>query len=105
MKWVITALLLAIAYLQFRLWIGEGSIAEVVQLERKIDRQHAEIQSLKERNEMLAVEVKELKSGLKSLEARARSEMGMIKEGETFFIVVDEEDMPDKSDKHSQSKP
>ncbi|MGH1471156.1 MAG: cell division protein FtsB [Cellvibrionaceae bacterium] len=94
MKWVIAVLLIIIAYLQYRLWIGEGSIAEVVSLQDKITVQQNEISELEERNRILGLEVTELKTGVKTIEERARTEMGMIKKGETFYIVVDEEDLP-----------
>ena len=90
MRWLIAGLLLCLVFLQYRLWIGDGSLAEVVQLQKRIDQQTAENASLTERNQQLAKEVEELKTGLKSIEARARQEMGMIKEGETFFMVVEE---------------
>ncbi|MGI1677742.1 MAG: cell division protein FtsB [Cellvibrionaceae bacterium] len=99
MKWFVAALLIVIAYLQYRLWIGEGSIAEVVSLQNKITVQQNEISELEERNRVLGLEVTELKTGVKTIEERARTEMGMIKKGETFYIVVDEEDLPPESKK------
>lgn len=90
MKWIIAVLLVLIAYLQFRLWVGEGSMAEVVSLEQQIKNQHQEIDELKERNRVLALQVDELKSGVKTIEERARTELGMIREGETFYIVDDD---------------
>jgi cell division protein FtsB len=89
MRWLITGLLLCLVFLQFRLWVGDGSLAEVVQLQREIDQQTAENVILKQRNQQLAEEVQELKTGLLTIEARARQEMGMIKDGETFYMVVD----------------
>ena len=91
MRWLIVGLLLGLVLLQFRLWVGDGSLAEVVQLQKKIDLQIVENDRLKLRNQQLAREVEELKTGLKTIEARARGEMGMIKEGETFFMVVEDE--------------
>jgi len=99
MKWAIALLLVAIVYLQYRLWIGEGSIAEVVSLQDKISVQQEEISELEERNRVLALEVTELKTGVKTIEERARTEMGMIKKGETFYIVVDKDDLPPESKK------
>lgn len=90
MKWIVIALVLCFGYLQFRLWVGEGSIAEVVNLNKQIVQQQSEIESLNEQNRVLALEVSELKTGVRTLEERARSEMGMIKEGETFILVLDE---------------
>ena len=89
MRWLITGLLLCLVFLQIRLWVGDGSMAEVVELKRQIEQQNSENAALVARNQQLAQEVEELKTGLKTIEARARQEMGMIKEGETFFMVVD----------------
>ncbi len=100
MRWLIAGLMICLIFLQYRLWVGDGSLAEVVQLERKIELQAAENQRLAERNQQLAREVEELKTGLKSIEARARQEMGMIKEGETFFMVVEKDEL--QSDKKNK---
>lgn len=91
MKWLITALVAVLIFLQYRLWVGEGSIAEVVQLQRQIEQQQSEIDRLRERNRLLSLEVRELKTGVDTIEERARNEMGMIKKGETFYMVVEEE--------------
>jgi cell division protein FtsB len=45
-----------------------------------------------ERNRALAAEVADLKSGVDAVEEIARSELGMIRTGETLFQVVDSED-------------
>lgn len=89
MKWLSIALILVLVYLQFRLWAGDGSFAEVVRLQQQIEQQDDEIQQLRERNQRLALEVEELKTGVESIEERARNEMGMIKDGETFYMVVE----------------
>lgn len=88
MKFLNLALLVIVAALQYRLWFGNGSIPDVHRLERKYADQLAEIDQLRERNQTLAAEVLDLKTGLKALEERARSEMGMIRAGETFFQYV-----------------
>lgn len=91
MKVLVAILIFVVIALQYRLWIGEGSIAHVVRLEDQIEKQKSENERLKERNRLLAAEVESLKNGTDSIEARARSQMGMIKEGETFFMIVDED--------------
>jgi cell division protein FtsB len=101
MKWLIAALVICLLFLQYRLWIGEGSLAEVVQLQRQIAEQQNEIERLQDRNRILALEVRELKTGLDTIEERARSEMGMIKEGETFFLVIE----PDQAARRPATKP
>ncbi|GAB1266362.1 septum formation initiator family protein [Aurantivibrio infirmus] len=97
MKWIIIALVICFGFLQYRLWVGEGSIAEVVNLNQQITLQQSEIERLQEQNRVLALEVSELKTGVRTLESRARTEMGMIKEGETFILVLDDEQKPRNS--------
>ncbi len=75
-------------YLQFTLWFGKGGIREVRILERTVAEQQAETGALKERNQALAAEVLDLKQGMEAIEELARSEMGMIKDGELFFQVI-----------------
>ncbi len=78
-----------LAVLQADLWIGQGSIAEIVSLEREIAAYDAGNAELLERNRRLEVETAELKNGLDSVEEIAREELGMIREGETFYVVLE----------------
>lgn len=89
MKVIVTVLLILIAGLHYRLWVGEGSLAETNSLERRVFRAMTDNEVKANRNRILRAEVIELKSGLESIEERARSELGMIKEGETFYLLVD----------------
>lgn len=82
---VLLALLLL---LQFRLWAGDGSISHAVNLQQKVDAQQQLNDSLRDRNELLAAEVLDLQHGTDAIEEYARTELGMIKPGETFFLVV-----------------
>ena len=88
LRYVVVALLTVFALLQYRLWVGEGSVAEVRQLEQQNVDQESELNDLRERNEALRAEVDGLKQGMDAVEARARTELGMIREGETFYQVV-----------------
>ncbi|MBL3590467.1 MAG: cell division protein FtsB [gamma proteobacterium endosymbiont of Lamellibrachia anaximandri] len=90
MRILVAILFLLLAFLQYRLWVGEGSLAEVNNLENEITRQEAELVDLKKRNRALQAEVEDLRSGSAALEERARSELGMIKEGEIFYQVIDQ---------------
>lgn len=87
--------------LQYRLWFGSGSIPQVRQLE-KIKQEHImENNVLSERNRSLTAEVLDLKTGIEAIEERARTEMGMIKQGETFYQIVNvnqPESLPPKND-------
>lgn len=76
--------------LQARLWVGDGSLAEKSQLARAIVKQTSENATLRERNRQLAVDVSELKYGVEGIETRARYDMGMVVEGETFFMVIEQ---------------
>ena len=88
MKWLALALLVLLVLLQYRLWFAEeGSLAELHRLQREIGRQEAQNASLRERNAQLEQEVLELQQGLETVEERARRDLGMIREGETYQIV------------------
>jgi cell division protein FtsB len=89
MKTIWAALAILFVLLQFKLWFGDGSVKEGWRLQDAIVTQSAENSQLKERNQSLAAEVDDLKQGLEAIEERARSELGMIKKGETFYQVVD----------------
>jgi cell division protein FtsB len=96
MRWLaglLVVLVVMLAFLQDRLWIGEGGRGSVAALEQRVDQQARENAGLQQRNDALAAEVEDLKSGEAAVEERARSELGMIKPGETFYRVVEPEAM------------
>ncbi len=74
--------------LQTRLWIGEGSFAHVSGLAIEVNRQASENARKVQRNAILKAEILDLRDGLDAIEERARSELGLVKEGETFFLVL-----------------
>lgn len=90
MKLIIAILVIIFFALQYKLWVGQGSMAEVSRLEQAIDSQKAKNAKLRERNDALDAEVQDLKQGVEAIEERARSELGMIKKDETFYQIVDE---------------
>jgi len=89
MRYLNLLLIAMLAMLQYDLWIGDGSMAAVWHLQHSISEQKADNTLLKARNDTLTAEVKDLKSGLSAIEERARSELGMIKQDETFIQTVD----------------
>ncbi len=89
MKTIGAVLAILFVLLQFKLWFGDGSVKEGWRLQDAIAAQSSENAQLKERNQTLIAEVDDLKQGLEAIEERARSELGMIKKGETFYQVVD----------------
>ncbi len=78
-----------IAALQYPLWLGKGSWLRVWDLNQQITAQKAENDKLKARNDMLDAEVRDLKQGYAAIEERARSELGMIKQDEVFYQVLE----------------
>ena len=90
-KVLILALLVVLMGLQSRLWLGEGSFAHVNTLQAKVSRKVAENSVKVQRNKILRAEIIELKRGLESIEEKARSEFGLIKEGETFFLLIEDD--------------
>ena len=90
MKVIIAILISLLLVLQYKLWVGEGSMAEVSNLRQGIAEQTEQNAILKDRNEALNAEVVDLKQGVEAMEERARTELGMIKKDETFFQIIDE---------------
>ena len=89
MRIITGILILLFVLLQYDLWVGEGSLASAWRLQQSVKTQQQENDRIKERNAALAAEVVDLKRGLDAIEERARNELGMIKEGETFIQVVE----------------
>lgn len=75
--------------LQYRLWLGEGGISERYSLEAQVAGDSIENEGLRQRNEALADRVIELQEGDEMLEAVAREDLGLVKEGEEFILFVD----------------
>ncbi len=94
MRAIIFALILLLMVLQYTLWFGKGGIRDVNLLRQTVAEQQADIGALKARNQALAAEVRDLKQGMEAIEELARSEMGMVKEGEVFFQILKPESAP-----------
>lgn len=86
--WALMAVLILL--LQVRLWVGEGSFAQVWTLEKSIAEQRAENSELSTRNERLYAEVRNLRNEQGAVEERARMNLGLIRDDETFFLVVEQ---------------
>jgi cell division protein FtsB len=89
LRWIALVLLILLIALQVHLWTGQGGLREVWRLEQRVSEQKAENERLKKRNETLSAEVEDLKHGEEAIEERARSELGLLKPGETFYQVVE----------------
>ncbi|MFZ9610980.1 MAG: cell division protein FtsB [Methylococcales bacterium] len=89
MKIFLLAITLLIALLQYRLWYGNGGIKEIKTYEKELAELNEQVIEKKERNDALYAEVEDLRKGKEAIEERARNELGMMKEGETFFQVLE----------------
>lgn len=89
--WLLGLLLILLAGLQYRLWFAQGSLAEQHRLELQLREQTEINRKLRERNAVVEREVLELQSGTQGVEQRAREQLGLIREGETFYLVVDKD--------------
>ena len=89
MKLVFAFLGFAFFTLQYQLWLGSDSVRALNILEVELESQRSTNQKLQKRNDILQVEVVDLKIGIEAIEERARSELGMIGKGETFYLIVD----------------
>ena len=87
--------IVVLVVLLFRFWFGESGWFSVQDLARDVTTQDGLTDRLKQRNRLLAGEVTMLKEGHEVVEARARTELGMVAEGETFYLVVDSDDTDD----------
>lgn len=90
MKILNTVALLILSVLLFRLLVGEGSVAHIVDLQKKITEQEVVNQKLSARNKVLADEIIGLQNGFETIESYAREELGMVKPNETFFLIMPE---------------
>jgi cell division protein FtsB len=89
LRWLLLTLLLLLGILQYRLWFADGSFAEQHRLERQVEEQTRINTELQARNAVLEREVLELQTGVKGVEERAREQLGLVREGETFYQIVE----------------
>ncbi|WP_148253048.1 cell division protein FtsB [Aidingimonas lacisalsi] len=87
LKWLAIVLVALILLLQYRLWFGAGGLRELAEVRQRADRQEEQNRPKRERNQRLAAEVVDLKTGLDAIEERARSDIGMVRQDEQFFWV------------------
>jgi len=84
--------LLALLFLglQVRLWFGEGSLRHVAALKKDVAVLKESNAKLAERNRLMAADVKDLKQGTEAVEEIARKDLGMVRKGETFFLILEQ---------------
>ncbi|WP_343222142.1 septum formation initiator family protein [Methylomonas paludis] len=76
-------------HFQYRLWLGDASLARLQESRQRLEQLSKDVQEKKERNNSLLAEVNDLRKGQETIEERARYDLGMIKETETFFQVLE----------------
>ena len=86
---LIAILLILIAALQYRLWLGDGGIREFREINQRIEELKQEGERRKVRNAAVEADVRDLRDGIDAIEERARHELGMIKPGETYVQIYD----------------
>ncbi len=91
MKWLFAILIILFVVLQHKIWVADGGMSDVYRIGHEVDQQKEINKKLKERNQALEAEVRDLKQGMEAVEERARNELGMIKENEIFYQVVEEQ--------------
>ena len=91
MRWFALILLVLLILLQAKLWLGDGGVQDVRELEQTVETQAVENRSLQERNQALMAEVEDLKEGQDAIEERARTDLGMVREDETFYQVIEKD--------------
>jgi len=88
-KKIIILLVVLLLLLQYKIWLGDGGIPRILELQKEVDTVQLQVDKLKERNQALEAEVNDLKKGLHAIEERARSDLGMIGKDEVYYQVID----------------
>lgn len=89
MRLILLILILAFAGLQYKLWLGDGSIVQWKHIETKIAAQKQDNDVIASRNRAIEADILELKSGDQALEEQARYELGMVKNDEVYYQFVE----------------
>jgi cell division protein FtsB len=91
MKWVTPLLLCLLCLLQYRLWFGKNSMPDYIGMQKEVQEQARQNANLVQRNSLLKADIEDLKIGLEAAEERARNDLGLIKQGETFYRILPSE--------------
>lgn len=89
LRYAALILLILLIVLQVKLWTGSGGVRDVQSLRATVAETRKANETLKARNDALQAEVQDLKEGRDAIEERARSELGLVKPGETFYQIVE----------------
>ena len=92
MKWGVIVLFILFCLLQHRLWFGKNSVLDFMISKNEVALQMTHNANLRQRNSLLKADISDLKIGLEAAEERARNELGLIKQGETFYRILPSDD-------------
>ncbi len=87
-KIILGLLVLLVLILQYAFWGGRNNVIDLVYLQQTLAELNMRNQALRLRNDRLHIDVNDIKNRLSAIEARARSELGLIKPGETYYQIV-----------------
>ena len=90
-RWIAVFLIVLLGALQYRLWFGKNSLSDLSFKQAQIKTLTEQNANLQQRNQLLKADIKDLQLGLESMEERARNELGLIKQGETFYRILPKE--------------
>lgn len=90
LRLLVLGLLVLLGVLQIRLWLSEDGWSELLRLQHSVAEQREQNKALAERNARLEADVNDLKQGETALEERARSDLGMVRKDESFYLLVTE---------------
>lgn len=103
MRWLTLSLAALAVLIQYPLWLGKGGWLRVRDVDQQIAAQREINTRLKVRNAALDAEVRDLKQGVEAIEERARSELGMVRQDEIFFHILEDTGRSGKKSPHSAS--
>lgn len=98
MRLLTLLLIILLAALQYRLWLGQNSVADYFRQQQELRSQLASNQELIKRNRLLKADVTDLQQGLEAIEERARNELGLIRDDEVFFRLFSQRDAEARND-------
>ena len=87
MRLLTVVLLVFIGLIQYPLWLGKGGWLRVWEYDRQLEQQKEVTKGLEIRNAGLDAEVRDLKQGYDAIEERARFDLGMIRQDESFIQI------------------
>lgn len=88
MKTLVIFLGILFALLQYQLWFSSGGVVEAYQLKQNMNKLQQANEDMKNRNAILAADIKDLKTGNEAIEEQARTQLGMVKQGEVYYQIV-----------------